>query len=447
MLKNEIAHALHEAVEQVAASLVDYRRDFHRHAEPGWCEFRTASRVARRLAGLGYDVIAGKDALKSSLRTGVPSSAILNEWWTSAREQGGDEYYLRSMKGGYTAVAATIGGAERPRITLRFDMDALEIQESTRPHHRPFREKFTSINNGVSHACGHDGHIAAGLGIAEVIASLRKHLRGSVRLVFQPAEEGVRGARAVAGSGVLDATDIILAHHLFSDITTGAIIPGLSQFASTEKIDADIIGKPSHAGGSPESGKNALLAAATAVLNLHAIPRHGGGWTRVNVGKLTAGTERNIIADRARLFLETRGETDGLNTFMRSEVIRIIKAAAAMHQCSARLRSAGSAPGAVSNEGLVKRIADAATALGLEITDDNRTGISEDFTWMMRHVQDSGGMASMIGVGARPPLPFKGNERPAYQPHTPDFDFDETALLHAVRLISSVIFDFMHERR
>ncbi len=447
MLKKEIAHALHEAVEQVAASLVDYRRDFHRHAEPGWCEFRTASRVARRLADLGYDILAGKDALKSSLRTGLPSPDVLNARWKRAFDQGGDPHYLKAMKGGYTAVVATIGSKERPRISLRFDMDALEIPESTRPHHRPLREKFTSINNGVSHACGHDGHIAAGLGIAEVIASLRKHLRGSVRLVFQPAEEGVRGARAVAGSGVLDGTEIILAHHLFSDITTGAIIPGLSQFAATEKIDADIIGKPSHAGGSPESGKNALLAAATAVLNLHAIPRHSGGWTRVNVGKLTAGTERNIIADRARLFLETRGQTDELNMFMREEAIRIIKAAAAMHRCSARVRSAGSAPGAVSNDGLVNRIADAATALGIALANDTKAGISEDFTWMMRHVQNSGGMASMIGVGARPSLPFKGNERPAYQPHTPDFDFDETALVHAVRLISTVIFDFMHERR
>ncbi len=447
MLKKDIAHAVHEAVEHAAAPLADYRRDFHRHAEPGWCEFRTASRVARRLADLGYDVITGKDALKTSLRTGVPPSAILNAWWTRARGQGGDEYYLKAMKGGYTAVAATIGGDARPRVVLRFDMDALEIPETDGARHRPFREKFSSVNNGVSHACGHDGHIAAGLGIAEVLATLRRNLRGSVRLVFQPAEEGVRGARAVVGSGLIDGADIVLAHHLFPDINTGAIIPGLSRFASTEKLDADITGKPSHAGGRPESGSNALLAASTAVLNLHAIPRHSGGWTRINVGKLTAGTERNIIPGRARLFLETRGETDELNAFMREQAIRTIKAAAAMHRCSARITPAGSAPGAFSDEGLVQRISDAATALGLAIAADTRTGISEDFTWMMRHVQKSGGMASMIGVGSQPSFPFKGKVRPSYQPHTPDFDFDETAMVYAVRLITSVIFDFMLNAR
>ncbi len=94
-----------------------------------------------------------------------------------------------------------------PVVGLRFDIDAVDINECQDPGHRPVREGFVSINDDAAHACGHDGHAAVGLGVAEVLMAVRDEIEGTVKLVFQPAEEGVRGAKAMVSAGVVDDVD------------------------------------------------------------------------------------------------------------------------------------------------------------------------------------------------------------------------------------------------
>jgi aminobenzoyl-glutamate utilization protein A len=422
---------------EIEDRVIGYRRDFHRHAETAWTEFRTSSLVARRLADLGYDVRSGCQVLSDGDRMGLPSPEILERHWQRALDQGGDRTFLEDVKGGYTGVVGILNNGPGPVVGLRFDMDAVDISESQHPDHRPFREEFASVNDGASHACGHDGHTAVGLGVAEVLMALRDRMRGTVRLIFQPAEEGVRGAKAMVRAGVVDDVDYVLGHHLYSGWELGEIDPGRGGYLATTKFDAIITGAPAHAGGKPHEGRNALLAASTAVLNLHAIPRHKEGATRINVGKLAAGTGRNVVCSEAHLVIETRGSTSDLNDYMYGYAMRVLEAAASMHDCTLEVRAMGSAQSASSDAELADRVRELALVMGdLTIRPPETGGGSEDFTYMMEHVQQNGGQATNIGFGA---------DLGGWGHHTAEFDFDERALEQAVRLLSELTLDLLHK--
>jgi aminobenzoyl-glutamate utilization protein A len=422
-----------QVVREIESRLVQNRRDFHRYAESGWTEFRTASRVARILDELGYEVHAGRDVLRDEERMGLPEPGVLEDHWQRARDQGGDPEYLEALRGGFTGVVGILRQGDGPTVGLRFDMDALDLLESQDAEHRPVREGFVSVNEGAMHACGHDAHTAIGLAVAEVLARLRRGLRGTVKLVFQPAEEGVRGAKAMVAAGVVDDVDYMLGMHVYSGWQLGQIDPGRGGFLATTKFDARFRGAPAHAGGVPNEGKNALLAAATAVLNLHAIPRHRGGKTRINVGRLVAGTGRNVIPDRAHLIVESRGETTELNDYMYSYAVRILEAAAAMHDCNLDVRAMGGAQSADSDAELRERVQAVVRQMdALSLREPEPSGGSEDFTYMMARVQEHGGLAANIGVGAK--LGGWGH-------HTAEFDIDERALALSTRLLSTLVLD------
>jgi aminobenzoyl-glutamate utilization protein A len=215
----------------------------------------------------------------------------------------------------------------------------------------------------------------------------------------------------------------------------GQLDPGRSGFLATTKFDAVFVGAPAHAGGVPNEGKNALLAAATAVLNLHAIPRHREGKTRINVGRLMAGGGRNVIPDRAHLAIETRGGSTELNEYVFGYALRILETAAAMHDCSLQLRAMGGAQSADSDPALMERVAEVAGALGgWTLRPPEPSGGSEDFTYMMARVQENGGLATNIGIGA---------DLGGWGHHTAEFDIDEQALRQAVELLSAVTLELL----
>src|SRR5699024_10477015 len=145
---------------------------------------------------------------------------------------------------------------------------------------------------------GHDGHVAVGLCLAELLMDIKKHLKGTIKLIFQPAEEGVRGARAMVEAGVVDDVDYFFGFHLGFGSDEISLVAKTVGLLATSKLDITYTGRSSHAGATPEEGKNALLGAATAVLNLHAISPHSKGVTRINVGVLEAGSGANIVPDR-----------------------------------------------------------------------------------------------------------------------------------------------------
>jgi aminobenzoyl-glutamate utilization protein A len=425
-------------IQEIEAEIVADRRDFHRHAETGWTEFRTASLVARRLTDLGYRVKIGRETIEAEDRMGVPSPEVLEERWQRAAKQGGDAEFLAAVRGGYTGVVGVLRNGDGPTVGLRFDMDAVEMKESQSPDHRPARDGFASVNPEATHACGHDGHTAVGLGVAKVLTTLKDVIRGTVKLVFQPAEEGVRGARAMVSAGVVDDVDVMLGHHLYSGWETGQIAGGRSGYLATTKFDATLTGAPAHAGGSPQGGKNALLAAATAALNLHAIPRHRDGATRVNVGQLSAGTGRNVIPAQAHLVVETRGQTTELNAYMYERAVQVLEGAASLCDCALEIRLMGAAQGADSDPELIERIERIALETGdFTIRPPEGGGGSEDYTYMMARVQENGGLATHMGIGA---------DLGGWGHHTAEFDIDESALSGAVRLLSLTVLDVMKER-
>lgn len=407
------------------------RRDFHRYAEVGWTEFRTASIVAEELSTLGYEILIGDEVIDNANMMGVPTVAELKKHAQRAIEQGANPKWVNKMEGGKTGVVGILNfGKPGPTIALRFDLDANDANEAEADSHRPYCEKFTSVNKGAMHACGHDGHAAVGLAIAEILFEIKDNLRGKVKLIFQPAEEGVRGAKAMVAKGIVDDVDYLLGMHFgFQLKKTGQIACNVKGFLATSKYDAEFTGVPAHAGAAPEVGRNALLAAATAVLNLHAIPRHSKGTSRINVGIMQAGSGRNVIPSKAIIKFETRGGTSAINKFMANEAFRILNSAASMHGVEAAINEMGGAAGCSSSQQLATRLTEVAARINTfnEIVPECDFGASEDCSYFMERVQEHGGQAAytLIGAGL------------AAGHHDSRFDFDEKALGMAVRFVST----------
>lgn len=422
-------------IEEIYTMMIEWRRDFHKYAESGWLEFRTASLVAAKLDSWGYEVKAGKAVVHKESRMGVPSASVLEENEKRALEQGADPNWLPHFSGGFTGVVGILdSGRPGPVIGLRFDMDALDIQESNHEEHVPVSEGFVSINSNMMHACGHDAHTAIGLGLAKFLSESKNQLSGKIVMVFQPAEEGVRGAKSMVEAGVLDEVDIFFASHVGTGITLGEVVSGSDGFLATTKLDVTYKGKAAHAGANPEAGNNALLAAASAVLNLHAISRHSEGASRINVGVLQAGSGRNIIPASAHLKIETRGETTEINEYILKSALNIINGAASMYETEAVVDVVGEAKTSNSSQKLKKYIeAVAETIEDVKNVLDNSpfAAGSEDATYMMERVKKNGGLASYIIFGTTL----------AAGHHNERFDIDETVMKIALKALSELIFN------
>ncbi|QAT48806.1 amidohydrolase [Caproiciproducens sp. NJN-50] len=428
-----------QMAEEMKPVLSERRRDLHRYPELGWCEMRTSSLVARGLKDLGFDeVLAGRDVCDAASRMGLPPEEELERQYRRAVEQGADPEFLPATHGGFTGVIGILRCGEGPTVALRFDIDALPLTETRNASHLPNTEGFASRNPGVMHACGHDGHTTIGLGTAKILAAIRGQLHGTLKLIFQPAEEGVRGAKSIVENGHLDGVDYVLGAHLSggTDATAGSIGAGRGTTLATTKMDVTFSGKATHAGLSPEKGKNAMLAAATAVLNLHAIPRFGGVSTRINVGKLVAGSGRNMICDHAKLELEVRGGSPEANQYMEDYTRRIISASAEMHGCKAATEFVGVAKCSVNSPELaarVRKIVREEAGIPTLSAPDGLMG-SEDYSYLSERVQRQGGQSCY----------FTNIVRCAGSFHSPEFDFDEMGLVNGVKAFSIIAADLMN---
>ena len=411
------------------ARMIAHRRDFHHYPETGWAEFRTTAKIAEAMHKLGYALRFGNDYIDAEKVMGRKIDYELEK--ARALRQGADAVWLDKI-GEFTGLVADFDtGRPGPLVALRFDIDCVDTEEASTEDHLPAREGYSSVNHGCMHACGHDGHAAIGLALAELIISEKEKLSGRVRFLFQPAEEGVRGAYSMTEAGLLDDADYFIAIHLGLGFPTGTIFGAASGFLCTTKIDADFKGVGAHAGGEPEMGKNALLAAASAALNLHAIAPHSKGKTRVNVGVLNAGEGRNVIAPRAHMKIETRGETDELASYVYNRAVQVIKGAGEMYDVEVEITKCGEAPAAWSSLDLAELIVSEAD----NIPEVKRAGIccqmegSDDACWMMNRVKAHGGRATYIVVGST----AKGGH------HNSRFDLDESSMLIALDVLEAVI--------
>ncbi|TKI57351.1 amidohydrolase [Brevibacillus antibioticus] len=410
--------------------LVSLRRDFHRHPEVGFTEFRTASKVVEILTSLGYEVIYGQEAIDGDSRRGVPSEAVLEVAYERALRDGANPAIVEKMRGGYTAVIGVKKGkAPGPTVAFRFDMDALPVLESTEQDHFPQANGFRSHYEGNMHACAHDGHTTIGLGLAEALAA--GDFSGTLKLIFQPAEEGVRGAYAIVEKGHLDDVDYIFCNHLGVNVPLGEVHGGSYGFLATTKMMAHFYGVSSHAGASPEQGKNALLGAATALLNIHAIPRFSTGDTRINVGVLEGGTAANIIPAYAKMVVETRSITEEVNEEVENRVRNIIAHSAAMHELDYKIEVIGGAiPINYDVEMAELALEEAKHVEGFHSFkhgEYNSMG-SEDASFMIKRVQDRGGKGTYMAIGTDIPASH----------HHPKFDIQEEILPRSVALLNRI---------
>ncbi len=411
------------------------RRSFHRYPETAWTEIWTSCQIAEYLTALGYEVLTGREVCDESSRMGLPDKAALEEAYQRAVRLGADPDLAEGMRGGFTGVIGILRCEAGPVTALRFDIDALPIQESTALSHRPFAEGFRSELEGCSHACGHDGHITIGLGTAQALMERKSELHGTIKLLFQPAEEGVRGARSIAEKGHLDGVDYLLAAHMGGGVDTppGTILIKSGKTLATTKLDAVFHGRSAHAGEAPHEGQNAMLSAASAVLNLHAIPRHGTAGTQVNVGTIQGGSGRNVVCDRVKLELEVRGSTTEANEYMTGYALRVLRSSAELHGCTVDIQQMGSASCAENDRSLSEHLAVLWREKGLTVEEryEDIWTVSEDFSCLAQRVQSQGGQAGYFHVLSTCPAGL----------HQRNFDFDESALSAGVEAFTSAVLD------
>ncbi|KGP74112.1 amidohydrolase [Pontibacillus yanchengensis] len=407
-------------VQTIQNQLMQWRRWFHQHPELGFMEYYTTYTIGKELEALGFTLHIGQGAIASSSRYGVPAAHLLQQQEEKAASLGVESDWMNLMKGGHTGLVATWDtGKEGEHKAFRFDIDALPIHETESEAHLPYSEGFISSNPGVMHACGHDGHITIGLGLAHYIAAHHSELTGSFTFLFQPAEEGGRGAKAMVDNGWLTDVDSFYTGHLgITPMNIGTIAAGVEGFLASTKLNVHFKGESSHAGMKPEDGRNALLAAATASTQLYTIPRHSEGASRVNVGKLEAGNGRNIISDTGYLELETRGVTGTINDYMLQEAKRIIHASASMYNVEATIEFVGESEGIVCDEDMLASIPPEEDSYINQILPSAKVSGSEDASFMINEVQAHGGKATYMLFGTA--LPFNH--------HHPSFDFEEDAL-------------------
>ncbi len=416
-----------------SSRLQKIRRELHRYPELGWQEYRTTVRIIEHLEGWGVRYRFGKEILDPNLRRGFPDKKEDEKSVKRAIAETGRGDLIETMRGGFTGVIAVIKGEKKsagkePVVLLRFDIDANALHECEKEEHRPYRDGFSSQHFGAMHACGHDGHVAIGLGVTQKLQEQRASFCGEVRILFQPAEEEVRGAVAFAKTELTEGVDYMLSGHIgLKADHSGILAVSVNEFLATTKMRASFYGKSSHAGNSPQAGQNALAAACNATLNILGIARHGEGISRVNVGTLCADGPTNVIPDYAVMVLETRGSTNEVNQYMKDQVELICEGAATMEGCEHELEVVGGAGCADCSRELAAFIAKQAEKIPFfnQIVDEMEFGASEDVTELLNAVSEQGGKATYMLFGSDLSAPH----------HNDHFDFDESVLEPAANLL------------
>ena len=382
--------AIHEAAFSLAAQVTGDRRHFHRYPELGFQEFETAAYVAERLRHLGIET-----------RTGIAE----------------------------TGVVGIIHGAQPgPTVLLRADMDALPVTEET-------GAEYASTRAGIMHACGHDGHTAIMLGVAEVLARFRDRLAGTVKLVFQPAEEGPGGAKPMIEAGVMESphVDACFGLHISTSHPIGTmVVQGGPLQASVDNFAITVEGVGGH-GAAPHETVDAIVVGATIVNDLQRIvsrelnPQESAV---VTVGTFHAGTRNNIIAPRAELKGTIRTLDPEVQQLVHRRIYEITTGVASAMRARARVDITPLYPATINDHEMAAFARDVAERIvaPYQVVSARPIMGSED---MSHFLNAAPGCYIFLG-GAN-------MERGLHHPHHgPLFDFDEACLPIGVELLSSL---------
>lgn len=371
------------------------RRDFHIHPELGFQEVRTANIVANELKNIGLDV-----------RTGVGKTGV---------------------------VGLLEGKSTGPVVLLRFDMDALPIKEET-------GAEYASINDGVMHACGHDGHVAIGLSVARLLNQHRNDFSGKVKFIFQPAEEGLGGAESMVTEGILKdpRPDVALSLHIWNEKPVGwiGIIPG-PVMAAADIFTVKIIGKGGH-GAVPNLSNDPILAASQVINLLQGIVSRNISPLKsavITVASIHGGDAFNVIPS----IVELKGTIRTFETEIRELVIKrlhqIIENISHALGCDAEIEIKSITPAVNNDPAITSRVQQVASRLleNHQLDFKTITMGSEDMAFVLQIIP---GCFLFIGSANKE----KSLDAPH---HHSKFDFDESILPTAVGLIAKSTMEFL----
>ena len=321
---------------------------------------------------------------------------------------------------------AGVGAAHATAI--RADMDALPIAEAT-------GAAFASTHPGKMHACGHDGHMAMALAAATFVDRTIREQPGAIKrnvlFVFQPAEETFYGAQSIVDKGHLDDVMNFIAVHIAlsaenKPLPSHTVACGCRDFLSDRQLDVYLEGKAAHPCGASQEGKNALLAACSAALNIHSIAPHEEGLCRVNVGEIHAGVCANTIAPDAMMRIEYRGQKPAISEYAGQRIFDILEGTAKAYDLKYHYVDYGEVPAGASDYAMMEVVQRAAKKVPWfqTVYFEGNVGGTDDAAVMLTKVQQNGGIGSYVGIGADTTGPV----------HNPEFDFDEDCLQAAMEL-------------
>lgn len=381
-----------EVPERLARGVADVRRDLHMHPELGFEEHRTAGKVAETLRSLGYDV-----------HTGIATTGVVG--------------VLRGTKPGRT-------------IMLRADMDALPVFEE---NDTPYR----STVDGKMHACGHDGHVAILLGAAQLIAERKAELAGTVCLLFQPAEEGLGGAKVMVEEGVIERFGIERAYglHLSSKYRTGTL--GFREgpmYASSDSIEIEVLGKGGH-GSAPHDTIDPIYTAASFVTSVQQIVSRQVDPLEpavVTVGSFHGGTIHNVIPRNVKMLGTVRAFNEDVRNAMPGRIERVLKSCCDASGANYAYEYLWRYP-VTSNDPAqtqyARALAERSFAPGTVFEADKLMG-AEDFSFFALRVPSC---FYTLGCASDPAA--------SAPHHSSTFDIDEAALPNGVAMMTALAFD------
>ncbi len=410
---NNYSALIKTASDKIEQKVINWRHDFHQNPELANRETRTAGIIAKHLQSLGIEV-----------KTGVAVTGVVG--------------ILRGDKPG-------------PVIALRADMDALPVTEK---NNLPYASKVKTTYNGketdVMHACGHDGHVAILMGVAEILAGMKKDLRGTIKFIFQPAEEGAPkgeeyGAELMVKEGVMEnpKVDVIFGLHMKSELESGKIAyhPGPAM-AGTGDFKITVTGKPSH-GSQPWKSVDPIVVAAQIINSLQTIVSRNVNLTEnpavVTVGSIHGGNRFNIISEETEMLGTIRTFTDDDERLVFSRVKQIAEktAEAAGASASVLLPYSVHYPVTLNNVELTNTML---PSLQKSAGKDNVvlmpviTG-SEDFSFF---AQKAPGFYFFLGG-----LPKGQDPKTAAPHHTPGFIIDDSSFKTGINAFCNLVFDYM----
>jgi amidohydrolase len=381
--------------KELAPRMGEFRRDLHQHPELAFKEERTSEKVRRVLASEGIELP------RISAQTGV----------------------LGILRGNFD---------NGPVVALRADMDALPIEEKT-------GKPYASENQGVMHACGHDGNTSVVLGAARILARLKDELPGIVKFIFQPAEEVFGGARAMIKAGVLDDPPVehIFAMHGWPQLPTGSI--GLYNgpyMASADRFNIELLAEGAH-GAYPHNSADPVLAASELVQRLHCVISRefeSGKRAVLSVCMINGGTAFNILPKKVELTGTIRCLGKGVREKLIESMQRVTKGIAAANACDFRFQCEPQVPSVVNSEKALMHLKASASKV---INPEQVTELpvpsmgSEDFALYLEKVPQG----AFIRLGVNP-----GNEKPAAL-HNDHFDYDDNALENGMAVLAQTVLD------